>query len=71
MITPDWWTCGSSNCPLIAELPDGDFLVIGSVIAKDAPLIAHLGGSVGDGEAAVLVPADTVAAFLASRGEPQ
>lgn len=57
--------CGENNsCPDVLRLDDGDYLVIGAVADTQAlkgPL-ADMGAGVGEGEAAVVVPAKVVEA---------
>lgn len=57
--------CGQNNsCPDVLRLDDGDYLVIGAVADTQAlkGQLADMGAGVGEGEAAVVVPAGVVEA---------
>lgn len=54
----------SGNCPLIAELPSGDYAVVGYEPSPETWLTLPAGVSVGDGERLVVVPRGVTRAFL-------
>lgn len=57
----------TTSCPFVADRGDGTLLVIGTVVAKDGPEVAAVGGSVAEYESAVRVPRQVVLDWLASR----
>lgn len=59
--------CDNSGCPLVADRGDGSLLVIGTLVAKDGPEVAAVGGSVAEYESAVRVPRHVVLEWLAGR----
>lgn len=57
--------CGENNsCPDVLRLDSGDYLVIGATAQLDAlkSQLADMGAGVGEGEAAVVVPAKVLEA---------
>ncbi len=61
---PDAACTASGNCPLIAELPSGDYAVVGYEPGPETWPTLPAGVSVGDGERLVVVPRSAVLAFL-------